>query len=130
MKRGFIVVALLIGLLAVMAVASSAQVAYRSDAWIPGLASFIIPGLGQLINDQIDKAITHFAVFVAIDVGGWYLTALVPWHYYGYNYRYSIIAVAHFAWALYSGLDAYNVAKDTGFSLGMTDDRLTLSYNF
>jgi len=33
-------------------------------------------------------------------------------------------------WSVYSGLDAYNVAKDTGFTLGMTGDGLTLAYNF
>ena len=41
MKQGFVVVVLVIGLLAVMAASSFAQTAPRTDAWVPGLASFI-----------------------------------------------------------------------------------------
>jgi len=128
MKKTLVVCIVLVGLLAGIAMSVGAQ--QSNDAWIPGIASFFIPGLGQFLNDEVDKAIIHFGVFIAIDIGGWYLTALLPWHYYGYGYRYSIIGLAHFAWAIYSGLDAYNVAKDTGFSLGMTKDGLTLSYSF
>jgi len=126
MKRMLVTVAVLTGLLGVMTVSGFAQTSGPSDAWVPGLASFLIPGLGQLLNDQMDKAIIHFGVFIAIDIGGRYL---VPWYYYGDPYT-NIIWVAHFAWAIYSGYDAYNVAKDTGFSLGMTEDGLTLSYSF
>ena len=127
MKREFVVVALVVGLLVIMATGAFAQTAPKSDAWVPGLASFIIPGLGQLLNDQMDKAIIHFGVDVAILVGGGYISYLLP---YGYWYSYSIVGLAHLVWSVYSGLDAYNVAKDTGFSLGMTQDGLTLSYNF
>ena len=128
MKRGFVVVALLIGLLAVMAAGSFAQAAPKSDAWIPGLASFIIPGLGQLLNDQMDKAIIHFGVAVAISVGGSLISSAL--FYNGFWYGYSVVAAAYLIWSAYSGIDAYNIAKEQGFSLGMTQDGLTLSYNF
>lgn len=127
MKR--MITALLIGtsLLVVMTVSAGAQEG-NTDAWIPGLASFLIPGLGQLLNDEIDKAILHFGVDVAIIIGGGYLTWLMP--YPGYGYGYSIVGLAHLAWSLYSGYDAYTVAKKSGFSLGMTEEGLTLAYRF
>jgi hypothetical protein len=128
MKQGFVVVVLVIGLLAVMAASSFAQTAPRTDAWVPGLASFIIPGLGQLLNDQMDKAIIHFGVAVGISVGGSLISSVLS--YNGFWYGYSVVAAAYLVWSAYSGLDAYNVAKDQGFSLGMTEDGLTLSYDF
>jgi len=115
-------------LLAVMAASSFAQTAPRTDAWVPGLASFIIPGLGQLLNDQMDKAIIHFGVAVGISVGGSLISSVLS--YNGFWYGYSVVAAAYLVWSAYSGLDAYNVAKDQGFSLGMTEDGLTLSYDF
>ena len=128
MKQGFVVVVLVIGLLAVMAASSFAQTAPRTDAWVPGLASFIIPGLGQLLNDQMDKAIIHFGVAVGISVGGSLISSVLS--YNGFWYGYSVVAAAYLVWSAYSGLDAYNVAKDQGFSLGMTENGLTLSYDF
>ncbi|UCF10405.1 MAG: hypothetical protein JSW65_01615 [Candidatus Bipolaricaulota bacterium] len=97
----------------------------QEDAWIPGLASFLLPGLGQLLNDEIDKAILHFLVDLAIGVGGSFAVRYVPVPWYT---RTTIVAAAHLAWAIYSGLDAYNTAKDTGFTLGWGEDGLTLGY--
>ncbi len=106
----------------------AAQTQNNNEAWIPGLASFLLPGLGQLLNDQPDKAIVHFGVDVAILVGGGYIASMLS-PYYWYS-GYSIVGLAHLAWSLYSGYDAYTVAKEKGFSLGFTGDGLTLSYNF
>ncbi len=127
MKKTLVVCIVLVGLLAGIAMSVGAQ--QSNDAWIPGIASLCVPGFGQFLNDEVDKAIIHFGVIIAINIGGLYLAPLLPGHYYGYRYN-PIIGLAHFAWAVYSGLDAYNVAKDTGFSLGMTKDGLTLSYSF
>ena len=107
-------------------VVSAAQT--QNEAWIPGLASFILPGLGQLLNNQPDKAVVHFGVDVAILVGGGYIaTLLSPYYWYS---GYSIVGLAHLAWSLYSAYDAYTVAKEKGFTLGFTGDGLTLSYDF
>ena len=125
MNKALIVVAVLVGLLGAMAVEGAAR---SSDAWVPGLASFLIPGLGQLLNDQVDKAIIHFGVAVGISVGGSLMSSIL-WRS-GFWYGYSIMGGVYLLWSVYSGLDAYNVAKDTGFTLGMTEDGLTLSYNF
>jgi len=97
----------------------------NTDPWIPGIASFCIPGLGQLLNDEMGKAVLHFGVVVALQVGGWYLAELFP---VVSDYRYSLIA--HLAWALCSGYDAYTVAKERGFSIGLTQEGIALSYRF
>jgi TM2 domain-containing membrane protein YozV len=69
------------------------------DGVIPAVASAVVPGLGQLINKQSDKAIGVFAVVV----GGFMLSALplvgwIPW------------LVAAFAW-LYGVADGYLTGK-------------------
>jgi len=96
------------------------------DEWVPGLASFVLPGLGQLLNDQMDRAIIHFAVDVGIIALGYYAAALMP---LGAVAFYAVPAL-HLGWAIYSGLDAYNVAKDQGFSIGFVENWIGLSYNF
>ncbi|HWN66823.1 MAG TPA: hypothetical protein VNM90_04235 [Haliangium sp.] len=69
------------------------------DGVVPAVASAVIPGLGQLINKQSDKAIGVFAVVV----GGWLLSFLplvgwIPW------------LVALFGW-LYGVADGYVTGK-------------------
>ena len=113
---------IIVGVLATIGVAASAA---SRDAWIPAVASFVIPGLGQLLNDQVDKAILHFVVDVGINALGYYLT----WSTLGW-YSAPIWGLAHLGWALYSGYDAYTVAKEHGFSIGFTEDGLTFAYNF
>jgi len=120
MKRALVVVGVMIGLLLVT-VGASAQ---SAEAWIPGLASFVLPGLGQLLNDQLDKAILHFGVHVAIIAAGWYVGTLLPWQ--------SIYALSalHLGWAIYSGYDAYTVARDTGFRIGLIPNGVRFAYSF
>jgi len=100
--------------------AASAQ-----DAWIPGLASFVLPGLGQLLNDQIDRAILHFGVDIAIVALGYYVTGLL--HFTPAAY---VIPALHFGWAIYSGLDAYDVAKAQGFSIGFVPNGVAFSFGY
>ncbi len=120
MRKAVVVVVVALSLLFV-ALGAMAQ---DNDAWIPGLASFVLPGLGQLLNDEVDKAIIHFGVDVAIIAAGYYLGLIVP--FVGF---YAIPAL-HLGWALFSGFDAYNVAKDTGFSIGFVENGIAASYSF
>ena len=116
-------------LLAIASLASTPAVAQsQTEAWVPGFASFLIPGLGQLLLDEPDKAILHFGVDVAILVGGGYVASIMS-PYYWYS-GYSLVGLAHLAWSLYSGYDAYTTAKEKGFTLGFSGEGLTLSYNF
>jgi len=93
------------------------------DEWIPGLASFVLPGLGQLLNDQMDKAILHFGIDVALVVAGYYVGMFLPIGFYA-------LPALHLGWAIYSGFDAYNVAKDQGFSIGFIENGVQVSYGF
>jgi hypothetical protein len=74
---------------------------------IHGIASFAIPGLGQYLNAEYDKALTHFAVDVALVLGGGYLATVLP--YPGFSLYWGV-GLIHTLWALYSGWDAYTVA--------------------
>ncbi|MGB2983686.1 MAG: hypothetical protein WBC63_07505 [Candidatus Bipolaricaulia bacterium] len=119
MRKAMGVVVVALSLLFV-AIGTSAQ---DNDAWIPGLASFVLPGLGQVLNDQVDRAIVHFGVDVAIWAVGFYVGMFFPYGYYA-------IPALHLGWAVFSGFDAYNVAKDTGFSIGFVRNGITLSYSY
>jgi hypothetical protein len=120
MKKLLVLGCVIVGMLLI----SFSSMAASNDAWIPGLASFVIPGLGQLLNDQMDKAILHFAVGVAIyGLGfgvGWYVSPYVAY----------LTPALGLAWAIYSGFDAYNVAKDQNFQLGFVNGGVGFSYNF
>lgn len=119
MVRGVMVFMLLLLLIGV-----SASVGAQTDeAWIPGVASFVLPGVGQLLNDQVDKAILHFGVMVAINAGAYYATSFFR---YGY-YRYSLVGLLHLGWAVYSGMDAYNVAKEQGFRLSLIENGIAFT---
>ena len=123
MKKAVVVLVIAVGVLVGMTVSAGAQ---PTDAWIPGFASLLIPGLGQFLNDEVGKAFTHLGVAVAINVAGYYANVLFPLGYYGYP----IWGLAHLSWSLYSAYDAYTVASERGFSFGLTNDGLTLAYHF
>ena len=122
MKKAMVVLAIAVGTLVGMTASAGAQPA--TEAWIPGFASLLIPGLGQFLNDEVNKAILHFGVAVAINVAGYYTAVFFPLGYYGYP----IWGLAHLGWALYSAYDAYTVAKERGFTLGLSKDGITLAY--
>ena len=117
-------VALCVGV--ILLVATFGASAQTNDAWIPGLASFVLPGLGQFINDEMDKAILHFGIAVALDVGAYYVATLLPFSYY----TYPLVGVVHLAWGLYSGLDAYDVAKTQGFTIGLVENGIGFAVSF
>lgn len=119
------IVALCVGV--ILLVSTVVAVAETNDAWIPGLASFVIPGLGQLINDEMDRAILHFGVAVALNVGGYYVAALLPVPYY---YSYPVVGLLHLGWSLYSAFDAYDVAEAQGFRFGLVDDGIGFAVSF
>jgi hypothetical protein len=124
MQKAVMVLCLTMGLLLV-SLGASAQNG-PSQAWIPGLASLVLPGLGQLLNDQMDKALVHFGVDVGILVIGYYATTLLPLGFPGFV----VLPLAHLAWAVYSGYDAYTVAKEQGFTVGLIENGVSLSYRF
>ena len=92
-----------------------------------GTASLILPGLGQYLNGEYDKALTHFLVLVAIDVGTWYLGEILPWWYP----TYYLVGGLHALWAIYSAIDAYETALELeGLSFNVSPTRVELAFNF
>ena len=125
MKKTLVVLVVVGGVLVGMAVGASAQ---PTEAWIPGLASFLIPGIGQFLNGEITKGIVHLIVGTAIPLAGGVVVAALPSVYQGAGI--GMVGIATLAYRLYSGYDAYTVAEERGFSLGLTQDGLTLAYRF
>jgi hypothetical protein len=122
MKKRVGVVCVIVCLLA-LTFGASAQ---PNQAWIPGVASLALPGLGQFLNGEVDKAFLHLGIAIALDIGAYYAASLLPFSYY----TYPIVGLVHLAWGLYSGLDAYNVAKEQGFTIGVVENGLAFSVNF
>ncbi len=93
---------------------------------IHGIASFAIPGLGQYLNAEYDKALTHFVVDVALVLGGGYLATVLP--YPGFSLYWGV-GLIHTLWALYSGWDAYTVAlRREGLSLKVSPTGFAVSF--
>ncbi len=118
--RKVMILACAAALLLVTTFGASAQ---SNDAVIPGLASFVVPGLGQLLNDQMDRAIVHFGVSIAIWTLGFYGAYYLP------PLAFATPALG-LVWHIYSGLDAYNVAKDQGFQLGFVENGVGFRVSF
>ena len=90
---------------------------------IRGMASFVIPGLGQYLNGEYEKALTHFVVIVAVDVGTQYVGNLLP------SYPDWITGALHTLWALYSAVDAYQTAlKLEGLTLKASPTGFALNF--
>ncbi|HIQ00364.1 TPA: hypothetical protein EYH33_07540 [Candidatus Bipolaricaulota bacterium] len=115
MRKSVLLLVMLLGGVVVFPLVAAAQEAPR-DPLVHGLASFLIPGLGQYLNGEPDKALVHFLVAVAIPTVGYYVGAITinPFLFY-------ITPLAQLGWSLYSAMDAYNVAQAYneahGFSL-------------
>lgn len=102
-----------LSLLVVLVLAFSGFPATAKDAEGPrnpllmGLASFVIPGLGQAIQGDLEKGLTHFLIDVAIGVAGGYLAYLTP-----YGFIAPVIVAGHLVWAVYSAVDSYQMAVE------------------
>jgi len=122
MKKHVVVAMVLLGLIAV----TFGATAQSNEPWIPGIASLVLPGLGQFLNDEMDKALIHLGVAVAIDVGMYYAVSLFRFGFY----TYPLIGLAHLGWGLFSAYDAYTVAQDRGFIIGAVENGFGFALNF
>lgn len=106
---------LALGAMALFPLIGAAQEGPR-DPLVYGLASFLIPGLGQYLNGEPDKALVHFLVAVAIPTVGYYMAVITVNPFIAYA-----TPLVQLGWHVYSALDAYNVARAYnemhGFSL-------------
>ncbi|MCI2425235.1 hypothetical protein LM599_04430 [Candidatus Acetothermia bacterium] len=74
-----------------------------------GVASFILPGLGQFLNDEPSKALIHFLVAVAVPTVAVVATHLlhIPWYL-----RSAVISLASLGWHAYSAFEAAETAEE------------------
>jgi hypothetical protein len=105
----FIVVLLGIVSLVFLPVAGMAQeIVHEREPLLYGFASFLLPGLGQYLNEEPDKALLHFFIAVAIPIVCYYVDYALP-----YSYPvYPACSLLSLGWAAYSGIDAYETAKN------------------
>ncbi len=88
------------------------------DPLLMGVASFVVPGLGQALQGDFNKGLTHFLVAAAISVGGYYIAWYAP-----FPFALPLVGLAELGWAFYSAADSYQMAveynQEHGFSLGI-----------
>lgn len=72
-----------------------------------GLGSFVIPGLGQLLQAEPQKALIHFGVAIAIPVVGTLAAIASPVP----ELVGAITGLASLGWAVLSSIDAYRLAQ-------------------
>lgn len=99
-----------IGLMVIPGVVGTAQeepAVKPRDPLLYGLASFALPGLGQYLNEEPDKALAHFLIAVALPVVCYYLHYTLPYYYP----LYSVCGLLSLGWHVYSAIDAYETAK-------------------
>ncbi|MBC7098599.1 hypothetical protein H5T52_05715 [Candidatus Bipolaricaulota bacterium] len=90
---------------------------------IRGLASFVVPGLGQYLNGEYEKALTHFVVIVLVDVGSSYVAHALPY------LPWWTTGALHTLWALYSAVDAYQTALELeGLTLELSPSGFALNF--
>ena len=81
----------------------------KGDPLLFGAASFFVPGLGQFFNGQDGKGITHLVVAIILPAAVAYLAyIIVPIS----PLAFAVPSLIYLAWALYSALDAYNIAAE------------------
>jgi len=124
MKRTLVVLVVVAGLLVALGAGASAQDA-EAGPLIPAIVSFIIPGGGQLLNGEVNKAILHFA----LDVANWTVWALLAAMPTPIPIGY-LSGVAALGLRIYSAYDAYTVAEQRGFSIGMSGQSVFLAHHF
>ena len=100
----------------------------EKDPALYGLASLLVPGLGQYLNDEPDKALAHFMIAIAIPTVCYYLGDIID--YYPLK---PVSRLLYLGWAAYSGLDAYKTAKkfnqEHGFALDVSNWGLVVNNN-
>jgi TM2 domain-containing membrane protein YozV len=83
----------------------------KGDPLLIGAASFLIPGLGQFLNGEDGKGLTHLLVGLALPVGvtiaAVLLGAASP--IIG-TVLYLAAPLIYLAWAVHSAVDAYHTA--------------------
>lgn len=112
-KRIFILLLIGMVLLALLPTMGMAQERVQErDSLLYGLGSFIIPGLGQYLNDEPGKALAHFIIAVAIPTVCEIVTDYVPHQRLPWRLRRALCGLLSLAWHAHSAIDAYEIAEE------------------
>lgn len=106
MRKRFIII-LLLGMVLLAFLPTTAMAQEEREPLLYGLASFVLPGLGQYLNEEPGKAVSHFLIAVALPVLCYYINYTLPYRYP----LYPVCGLLSLGWAAYSGIDAYETAK-------------------
>lgn len=108
-------------LLAATCIQASAAEAPR-EPMLYGLASLALPGLGQVLQGETTRGLTHFGLAVAVPFVGGSLAMLTPAP--ARNLLWTAVGAATLGVAVYSAIDSYELAvaynRRHGFAIGLT----------
>jgi len=113
--RTLIALAVLIALAAPMAMAQDGEIQPRSPM-LYGLGSFVIPGLGQMLQGEVEKGLVHLGIGVAIPVAGVLVAIASPTG----GLILSLVPAASLGWAVVSAFDSYQMASDYNETQGFS----------
>jgi len=84
----------------------------RAEPFFFGVASFLIPGLGQFMNGQDGKALVHLIVALGLPTAVLYVASVMATASPSQSAMLVVAApIIYLAWGLYSALDAYDVSQ-------------------
>lgn len=120
---------ILFGLLVFVFVAAFSQETFaQSEAErspiLYGVGSFFIPGLGQLLQEEPEKAAIHFIVALGIPVAGWLAALASPVS----DLVTFATGLASLGWGVLSGIDAYRLAQQHNDNNGFSQLENTFAY--
>jgi len=113
--RTLILLAVLIVLTAPAALAQDTASQARNPM-LYGLGSFVIPGLGQMFQGEIEKGLVHLGIGVAIPVAGVLVAIASPTG----GLILSLLPAASLGWAVVSAFDSYQMALDYNEAQGFS----------
>ncbi len=119
MRRTFVLLAALV--LAAACIPALAAEAPR-EPLLYGLASLALPGLGQVLQGETTRGLTHFGLAVAVPVVGGSLAMFTPPP--ARTLVWTAVGAATLGVAVYSAIDSYELAvaynRRHGFAIGLT----------
>lgn len=90
----------------------AAECRLRSDPLIPGVGSLIIPGLGQVLNGEDVKGLTHLVIAIALPTVALIASNMLYPASPTIAGTLSLVApLLYLGWAAQSAVDAYQVSS-------------------
>jgi TM2 domain-containing membrane protein YozV len=84
----------------------------KGDPLLLGVASFFVPGLGQFLNGEDGKGLTHLVIGLALPTAVLLVSVMAAVTSPVLSGVLIVVAPAlYLAWAVYSAMDAYRVAE-------------------